>query len=340
MNQLTTKRDNSIDLLRFIGLTSIMIAHVAPPSDIFQIRTFDVSLMIFISGLSYAGRSISSYGQFIKKRLLRLLVPVYTFLIFYFLINFLCAKLGFAEQIATNRIIGTFLLQLNPSIGFLWIIRIFLIMMLVTPLLVKLESKIKSNLLFIVTIAGLLLGQFFLTKWLIPLKLGRFVTDYLLYLGYSVPFLLGLRIKNATKGFQWILVALTAASFIYMAFDLYSESGKWLIMQRFKYPPKVYYLLWGSMVSTLLWTTRKYWTKVIDCKLTYFIAQNTIWIYLWHILLANPIKNNLTEVNWAVRLVIVYGFAISVFAIQNKIVDILDKKGKDSKGYIKQYFKG
>jgi len=42
-----------IDILRFIGLSLIVFAHVKPPTILFEIRSFDVPLMLFISGMSY-----------------------------------------------------------------------------------------------------------------------------------------------------------------------------------------------------------------------------------------------------------------------------------------------
>lgn len=48
----TKKRDISIDILRFIGISFIILAHVNPPDTILNIRCFDVSLMLFVSGLT------------------------------------------------------------------------------------------------------------------------------------------------------------------------------------------------------------------------------------------------------------------------------------------------
>ncbi len=47
------QRDVTIDILRVCGLLLIMLAHVNPPNLIFQIRTFDVPMMVFVSGVSY-----------------------------------------------------------------------------------------------------------------------------------------------------------------------------------------------------------------------------------------------------------------------------------------------
>ncbi|MFR9649827.1 MAG: acyltransferase [Rikenellaceae bacterium] len=341
MNKLNNQRDNSIDILRFIGLTCIMLAHINPPRDvIFQLRTFDVSLMVFISGLAYAGRSISNYWDFLKRRLFRLVVPVYIFLAGYFIFNYLFAQVGVVEQIPTEKIWGSFFLQLMPSIEYVWIIRIFLTIMLITPLLVKIEECIKSDWLFITLIVALFAGQYYLVEWLKPLDAGRFVDDYILYLAYSIPFLIGLRIKNAAKWFQWLIVSLLAAAFIGMAIKITGDGGRWLSMHSHKYPPGLYFLLWGSLVSAFLWTTKEYWLRLFEWKWVYFIAQNTIWIYLWHIPFIKPVKFYLADAGWATRLIVVYSIGIAIFFLQNKLIDYIDQKGGDKSGFLKKYFRG
>ena len=68
-------RDPAVDLLRFIGISMIFLAHIGPPAALFQLRSFDVPLMIFVSGLSYSGRQVVGYASFVRKRLGRLLMP-------------------------------------------------------------------------------------------------------------------------------------------------------------------------------------------------------------------------------------------------------------------------
>ena len=54
-------RDISIDLLRFVGLSCIIFAHIDAPFVLNQLRCFDVPLMLFVSGLTCSGRSIPDY---------------------------------------------------------------------------------------------------------------------------------------------------------------------------------------------------------------------------------------------------------------------------------------
>lgn len=83
-------RDNKIDFIKFIGLSLIILAHVHPPFVLFQIRCFDVPLMLFASGLAFSGKSIDNYIKFVLPRTKRLICPLYVFLSVYFAILFIC----------------------------------------------------------------------------------------------------------------------------------------------------------------------------------------------------------------------------------------------------------
>lgn len=126
-------RDPAVDLLRFIGISMIFLAHIGPPAALFQLRSFDVPLMIFVSGLSYSGRQVVGYASFVRKRLGRLLIPLYLFLTVYFLVMWLLSECGVVEWFAARKVVGTYLLRLKPSINYVWIFRVFLIVMLLTP---------------------------------------------------------------------------------------------------------------------------------------------------------------------------------------------------------------
>ena len=63
-----TKRLLNIDILKFIGIICIIIAHTNPPKIIFQIRNFDVILMCIISILLFFNSNKKEkYNSYIKK---------------------------------------------------------------------------------------------------------------------------------------------------------------------------------------------------------------------------------------------------------------------------------
>ena len=167
------KRDSSIDLMRFIGFSLIVLAHIgmsrqAGESALFQLRSFDVPLMVFVSGLAFSGKNTGAYLPFVFKRTLRLLLPVYIFVTAYILLNPVLADLGWVEEYSQKQIAGTYSLRLNPSIGYVWIIRVFLIVMLLTPLLTALEKKISRGWVMYLVVLLMFGVQAALSSWLGP----------------------------------------------------------------------------------------------------------------------------------------------------------------------------
>lgn len=80
----------SLDLLRVLGLLCIILAHVSPPNIIFQIRNFDVPFMVMISGILFNLTNIEkddkvNIMEYVKKRFVRLVIPVWIFLSILFL---------------------------------------------------------------------------------------------------------------------------------------------------------------------------------------------------------------------------------------------------------------
>lgn len=81
------KRELSIDLLRTIGLLCIVLAHVSPPKIVQQIRSFDVPFMVLISGILFrlSNNNNNNFSfKYIYKRFIRLVLPVWVFLLLFF----------------------------------------------------------------------------------------------------------------------------------------------------------------------------------------------------------------------------------------------------------------
>lgn len=338
---LIQKRDPSIDIMRFLGLVLIMAAHMDLPATnvFFQIRTFDVPMMVFISGLAFAGKDTGNWLRFIGKRTARLLIPVYLFLTVFFLLHWACAALGWGTAIPREKIIGSYLLRLRPSINFVWIFRVFLIVMLLTPLLSKLAKSIKGWWPAVLVFAAMVAAQYFLVAWLKPLKAGWFVDDWVLYvLGYGSLFFLGLRMRNAEPK-EWIsYLAVIAAAFIPLAFKVAADKGSWLNMQAFKYPPGAYFVLWGAFASCIIWLTRRWWTPVLNRAPVLFIGQNTIWIYLWHIVFGYPYYKS-ADVPYWLKFVLFFFVPSLIVLLQRIIVDRLESGHPERSRFLK-YFKG
>lgn len=76
------RRDTTIAVMRAIGLMLIILAHVSPPNILFQLRTFDVPMMLFVSGMSYfiAAKKNVSLVPYVISRFKRLVLPAWIFI--------------------------------------------------------------------------------------------------------------------------------------------------------------------------------------------------------------------------------------------------------------------
>lgn len=71
------QRDMKLDFMRALGTLTIILPHVLAPDIMIQLRTFDVVMLVFVSGMSYAYQSMAGdtpdYWLYVKKRLKKLL---------------------------------------------------------------------------------------------------------------------------------------------------------------------------------------------------------------------------------------------------------------------------
>jgi hypothetical protein len=258
----------------------------------------------------------------------------------YILLNPILSGWGLVENYSAEKIAGTFMLRLNPSIGYVWIIRVFLIVMLVTPLLIKMDKALKNDWVCLGAIAAVLAAQHLLVGWLKPMKPGWFIQDWVLYIcGYSAVFMWGLRARKASPAASCVALLMLAAVLCFCGYGMYEEHGTLMKLQATKYPPQLYFLVWGMFISGILWFTRKWWTKVMDNRLFTFIGQNTIWIYLWHIPFVNiVVKGPFDAWHPLWKYIFVYVAALCIYALQYKIVGMVRKRWPNN--VITKYFVG
>lgn len=322
-------RDESIDILRFIGISLIILVHCGAPNWLAQLRCFDVPLMFFVSGLAFSGRAIThlNYKDYVVKRAKRLLIPTWSFLFVFFII-YVGALWVYCKKLPPSiYFIESF--TMTGGIGYVWIMRVFLLVALVVPFLIYINNSIQSNKLFVINIFLYLLGVEFLIRLNsyfigVPI-LSRFVEEWFINtVSYSILFLLGLKMRfldsKRCLNFTVIFMLMFVASMI----TYYYNNGLPIIISPiYKYPPHSYYILYGIFVCSSFWTIREY-LKILNCKLIRFIGQNTVWIYLYHI----PLVWLPIDLNWALRYVIVYAVSILFFMFQYAIyIKLKDKYG-------------
>lgn len=290
MNSKLLHRDLEIDFLRCVGMLMIILAHISPPTIIFQLRNFDVPLMVLLSGLSFGltYRPTTDLKTYLWKRVKRLVFPVWIFLTIYFLTMFLYDSTW--EYLAMKKVIASYFLL--SGIGYVWIIRILLIVAFFAPSLYWVHKKIASNAVYfsMVLLYYLLYeGLNYLVMPYCEKGVGKLFSEVVLYtLPFLAVFAVGLRISDSSRVvtrnllFTFLFILSTLCMYHYVRYGTFPD------LQQYKYPASFYYTIYAMAVSLLLLYYRKVLWGAIETQNFFripllFIAQNSIWIYLWHI---------------------------------------------------------
>ena len=328
-------RNKYIDFLRFVGLAMIVLAHVKAPFTIHQIRCFDVPLMLFVSGLAYGNKTVrASWKEYFLPRLKRLLIPIY---IFVFLD--LIALTLLDKALTFDSIIKSILLCTNGAVGYVWIIKVFVLVMFATPILIKINNRL-SNLSFLVFIVVLFFiqeGLISITQYITNPIVNDIYTETIPYLlGYSIPFIFGLRLRQCDKKSEHLFLSLISLTSIIFVIIYVTRYGTLIaITPTFKYPPHSYFLIYGLLASAILWKSIIFLSNLTKIKLFTFIGENTIWIYIWHIIFVS--FANIYIKNWIIKYILVLSLAVLIYHVQYSIVNRL--LNKTQRSYLK-YFIG
>lgn len=276
---MNSKRDAGIDVLKFIGLVGLIASHTFTNSAILQIRSFDVNLLVIISAfLADKKRSENiSYCEYCRKRIKRLLLPTWIFITVYLIIN-MCFKF---QEYSKTQIVRSYLL-LNNSIGYVWIIYVYLICALVVPFLSQIETrKMFAKALYIAgTIIYLYLSRITDNYWYQLIVLYPII--------YSLISFIGIFLSRNEKKFSSIIMIGGIAIFCVYAVTLYKSTGRFIVTGEYKYPPKLYYLSYSIGISIMLFKMKNLLLRLANAAnilgIVSFVSKHSLWIYLWHIL--------------------------------------------------------
>ena len=276
------KRNQDIDILRSIALLGVIIAHCSPSDIIFQIRQFDVPLMVILSAISFSisyKKSDESWLKYCIKRVKRLIFPTWIFLTIYFILF---------HEVDVMIVLTSYLLVWG--IGYVWIIRVFFAMAIFAPIMYKIYSKFKSAFYFWIVIFLLLcLNELIIYKFYNIINSDLIVKTLFVTIPYFIVYIVGLRLYNAKINEILVVAALFILLFITQAFYLFVDNGVFIHNHPYKYPPRIYYISYALGISFLLYAFKNKIVKFVyrvSIKLgnsMCWLAQHTLWIYFWHI---------------------------------------------------------
>jgi hypothetical protein len=266
----------------------IILAHVDPPEAIFQARNFDVPLMVIVAGLSFrASYKYEFYLSYLWKRAKRLLFPVWLFFSIYFFEIF---TTGYPIAVPSKKTILSSYLLLDGS-DYVWIIRVFLLVAIVSPFLLSFCQRTTSHTKYLSAIITIYIAYeltLSISKPFLNTYQGYFFQETFLYLvPYAVVFSIGLRLPQLSRNQLLLIAAIAFCVFDIEAIALWIVSGQAVPTQNFKYPPQIYYLSYAIFVSIVTWILSKNLSIILErlhlSSAIQFVARNSLWIYLWHI---------------------------------------------------------
>lgn len=322
-----------IDILRVIGTMLVILAHVNLPRQINLIRSFDVCLLVLISGYVY-GKSPKkeSYREYVWKRIKRLCIPSYIMMIIIFsLCLILCFLVGREYPYSNKVIFETFLFIGGKSggIGFFWIVRIYLIMALIAPSLKKINKEISSNIFyFMFLLTGLILNNYiYILTWN---KYGAvcnlFIENYIMsLLAYACVYSVGIRIAYNEKLKK---ISCVVFSFLVLPILFKMIFNENYSVSSYKYPPRIEYIIYGIWGTLILWVIiENIFINYRKYKIITWLSKESFNIYLVHILVlflmswGNKYLLRITILNnWIVKFIVIIMISIISVIGKNRIL--------------------
>ena len=183
-------------------------------------------------------------------------------------------------------------LALGNGIGYVWIVRVFLLTALAMPFLENIY-QVMSKKRYLVS-----LGIIYLIYELIYFKYPGVNIFYEL-IPYSCVAGWGILAKDLNKKQLFISAIWFGSIFLIMFFDRHLIGT-----QIDKYPPRLYYLSYSLAISLLLYafSLTKMFKTIFDNRWVKFVGMASFEIYLWQILFLSVVKFNSWEINYLVVL--------------------------------------
>lgn len=316
---LNHKRYIYIDYLKVFGLLLVILAHVSCPNLLMQVRSFDVPLLVFVSGF-LASKTYSGYNAkgYYWKRIKRLVFPAWIFLTFFFFVQ----SIAYTEPSFTDVIKGFTFQRDSQMVGMLWVIWVYFVCALIVPIIKKIGFR-EHSLIFVVALL------FVYEMVCVATNLSEirvlYITLFTIVPWGSVTYV-GFYYDLMTKTQKrWLLMMFAILFCIYTCY-LRMIYGYFVPINDFKYPARLYYLSYAFTIVLILMQKLQN-MKLKENPVISFVSKSSLWIYLWHILILYVVKIVIENDNfWLVQYVNIVTLSVMVTFIQNIIVNkILSK---------------
>lgn len=300
------RRDYRIDVARIIGTILVILAHTNIPNDLKNIRSFDVILLVFASGMCV---HYKTYANYLLKRFKRLVIPTWIMLtILFFSTWIICFAIGKTQLYTFPKILRSYLL-LNDGIGYIWIVRVYLGVAIVIPGLITTFKRIERQNFLPYLIWGIIISISVLPNIFCLIRQNGTLYYYIYeiivyalvsYLGYII------HLNGWSKKHVYKLLLVNMACFIIIiAIQGFDPSGN-------KYPPEINYICYGLLCSLCLAgiapePSAKRNETIGKCIV--FLSNNSFNLYLIHVIYLSVVNFCIDKmqiiVQWHIEFVII-----------------------------------
>lgn len=322
MHSLDNSRDYSIDWLKTIGTLCLFLAHVDAPFWIKEARGFDVPLMVFLSGMLAGGSfsRASSSGEYIKRRINRLVVPTWIFLVFFYI----C--MAVVNQLPNYlTIIKSFLFQRDGGIaGYTWIILVYIYCSCLIPVLVGYLNNKKISLLLLTII---MIGYELLCSFTHLAQIRILYYTFFTIVPYGTILFIAMNFKKQTKRGRALLAISALAFHTIYAIVLKLKWGYYVPLGEYKYPARFYYISYAIPIIVVLYMFfRQDFFRKKNYAVIEFVSRHSLWIYLWHIFVLAILNFVLKIQNWVICYALLVGLSVGITFMQNTLVSRIERK--------------
>ncbi len=255
------KRFYHIDFLRAISVIIVVIIHVLSYNlnnsvhyFYWNYLNFVVTAFVFCSAYVLEvghGKKINTSNELItwwKKRLSRLLIPFYIYLLFHYLLWIIFPNFftGSGLQKSLSFLIKSIFLYGGVDAN--WLPLLFIELALIYPLLKAIQKNKKLLILYMAF--SLLITGFYTYSTIISQSLYRYYRS-LMIIPYSLVALLAMRLVNKDSFKKYlVIIFFSLLSFLILLF-FWPILGKISLFNQ-KYPPNLYYLSYSLMLTLVV----------------------------------------------------------------------------------------
>jgi|GEM_PF-5812780 len=282
------ERNHKLDWLRSIGTMLVILAHASPPPILRNIRCFDVCLLFLVSGFSFdltnrfKSGNFENFNGYVVRRVKRLAIPAWCIVTLIYLGTSSLCLLAKADNMYSFKDYILSMLFTNQGLGYVWIVKLYLFNAIMLPLCSAFfyqYSKMKKWVCGCSAILVYTVICYFYTIYLkanMNLNVRVLIEEFLLCpVAYFIVTVIGVALNRDNKNTYRVLT-LAVPIFALCQMINYADG---FVPNSYKWPPNLYYLSYGIMVSILLYLAvpnRK--VMVIE-----WISRHSYDIYLYHI---------------------------------------------------------